>query len=254
MKEQTVFNNVADAYAKWRPSYPLSLYTKVLEFSGVDRFGAALDIGCGAGHSTDGLKSISNIVYGLDIGQDLLAKARSRHPDVSFIHSKAEKMPFEKHTMDCITVGTAFYWMNREAVIAEIGRILKPSGTLAIYRYGFPWLSSRIGSETLNAFLELYWDQHRSEALKGSDNSAELIESTAIFEHVARFKHEYRPTISLEQYVGFLSSTSYVSQYLQSLPISQRPQFLDILKKALRCDVENSVQVILDLDVILAKR
>lgn len=254
MKEQTVFNNVAEDYAKWRPSYPLSLYTKILEFSGMDRFDMALDIGCGAGHSTDGLKSIADSVYGLDIGQDLLAKAQSRHPDVSFIHSNAEEMPFENHTMDCITVGTAFYWMNREAVLTEIGRILKPSGTLTIYRYGFPWVSSHGGCETLKAFLELYWDQYRSEVLKATDDSIELIKSASTFTQVTRHKHEYRPTISLEQYVGFLSSTSYVSQYLQSLPISQRPQFLDILKKALRCDVENSVQVILDLDVIMAKR
>ena len=99
-----------------------------------------LDIGCGGGATLKRLLKRSNDaqVYGIDISQESVAKARKVNAEVLdkqvFVsQGSAEKLPYEDQKFDLVTaVETVYFWPNLPHCLQEVGRVLKPSGKFAI--------------------------------------------------------------------------------------------------------------------------
>ena len=99
-----------------------------------------LDIGCGGGATLKRLLKRSNDaqVYGIDISQESVAKARKVNAKVLdkqvFIsQGSAEKLPYEDQKFDLVTaVETVYFWPNLPHCLQEVGRVLKPGGKFAI--------------------------------------------------------------------------------------------------------------------------
>lgn len=84
------FDKIHQQYNKVRPAYPAAVYDEIVaDLPGVP-IDLAVDIACGSGQSIDGLKRIARKIIGVDIGSNLLADARKRHPDVTFVHGSGE--------------------------------------------------------------------------------------------------------------------------------------------------------------------
>ncbi len=118
--------------------------------------------------------------------------------------------------MDLVTVATAFYWMDMPRALSEFSRILKPGGILSIYRYGFPHLDSS-GGDVVMRHMNENWDFYRDPVLKLSDPSYAIVQSSDHFIDSGFEVFENRIAMDVEDYVGFLSSTSYVSKYLETI-------------------------------------
>lgn len=113
------------------------------------RFGqSALDICCGTGDVTELLASRGLIATGVDFNQPMLDVANERIPQFSSIHSNrpptyaladALNLPFSDNSFDCVTM---CYGLRNLASfdqgIAELVRVLKPGGRLAILDFGRP--------------------------------------------------------------------------------------------------------------------
>lgn len=99
-----------------------------------------LDIGCGGGATLKRLLKRSNDaqVYGIDISQESVAKARKVNAEVLdkqvFVsQGSAEKLPYEDQKFDLVTaVETVYFWPNFPHCLQEVGRVLKPGGKFAI--------------------------------------------------------------------------------------------------------------------------
>ncbi len=98
----------------------------------VRRFGKsyfAIDIGCGTGLITRFIRS--SIVIGLDINRWNLEKAKKRIPSGDFIQCEVNYMPFRSGLVDFAVCTEVIEHLYRPArALGEIGRILKPTGTL----------------------------------------------------------------------------------------------------------------------------
>jgi len=66
MQATEVFDRVATLYKKVRPTYPDAVYRELARAAGVERFGTALDVGCGAGQSLAGVRKIAETVIGVE--------------------------------------------------------------------------------------------------------------------------------------------------------------------------------------------
>ena len=210
------FNRVADVYSKYRPVYPEALYAKLLQLNGGRRFPRAVDVGCGSGQSSYGLLSIADSVIGIEPGGTLRQHAAERFPSICFKEGSGESTGMEDASLDLVSVATAFYWMEMQRALLEFSRIMKPAGILAIYRYGFPHLDSSANKVVLRHLNE-YWDYHRDSVLKESDPSHDAVQSSNLFVETGCEVLENRVPMAVEDYVGFLSSTSYVSKYMETL-------------------------------------
>ena len=99
-----------------------------------------LDIGCGGGATLQRLlkRSKNGTVYGIDISEESVAKARAVNADVLnkqvFIRQgSAEKLPYKNESFDLVTaVETVYFWPNLPECLQEVRRVLKPGGYFVI--------------------------------------------------------------------------------------------------------------------------
>jgi len=99
-----------------------------------------LDIGCGGGATLKRLlkRSRNAQVYGIDISEESVVKARQINADVLdkqvFVQQgTAEKLPYEEGKFDLVTaVETVYFWPNLPNCMQEVRRVLKPGGHFVI--------------------------------------------------------------------------------------------------------------------------
>jgi arsenite methyltransferase len=100
-----------------------------------------LDLGCGAG--TDSLVAAQMVgregrVTGIDMTREMLAKARAAAAEmgasnVEFLESEAEHLPFADESFDVVVSnGVIDLIPDKDAVFAEIHRVLRPGGRMQI--------------------------------------------------------------------------------------------------------------------------
>ena len=100
-----------------------------------------LDLGSGAG--TDSLIAAQMVgeqgqVTGIDMTPEMLAKARAAAAEmgavnVDFVESEAERLPFEDESFDVvISNGVIDLIPDKDAVFAELSRVLVPGGRIQI--------------------------------------------------------------------------------------------------------------------------
>jgi arsenite methyltransferase len=100
-----------------------------------------LDLGCGAG--TDSLVAAQMVgpgghVTGIDMTTEMLAKARAAAAElgasnVAFVEGEAERLPFPDESFDVvISNGVVDLIPDKDAVFAELYRVLRPGGRLQI--------------------------------------------------------------------------------------------------------------------------
>jgi SAM-dependent methyltransferase len=100
-----------------------------------------LDIGCGAGREV--LEAATRVgpsgtVYGLDMNDDMLALAREnkRRAGVSnafFVRGTMEEIPLPPETVDVVISNCVINLSHdKDKVLSELYRVLKPAGRLAI--------------------------------------------------------------------------------------------------------------------------
>ncbi len=99
-----------------------------------------LDIGCGGGATLQRLlkRSKDAKVYGIDISEESVAKARSVNASVLdkqvFISlGSASQLPYEDRRFDLVTaVETVYFWPDLAHCFSEVLRVLKPGARFAI--------------------------------------------------------------------------------------------------------------------------
>ena len=111
-----------------------------LDLIGIQDGWTMLDIGCGGGATLQRLlkRSQEAKVYGIDISEESVAKARQINADVLdkqvFVQQgTAERLPYEDGKFDLVTaVETVYFWPNLPSCLQEVRRVLKPGSHFAI--------------------------------------------------------------------------------------------------------------------------
>ncbi len=127
------FGKTSVEYAKYRDIYPKELYDKLYEI-GIGRKGCSwLDIGTGTGVLPLNMFSYGADIKAIDISCSQIAAAKTLAiekgaDNIEFSVSPAEETSFENNSFDCVTAAQCFWYFNREKIIKEIKRLLKPNG------------------------------------------------------------------------------------------------------------------------------
>jgi SAM-dependent methyltransferase len=147
-----VFDQQAAQYKAVRPDYPGDLF-KFLA-SQTSRHYLAVDVGAGTGQATLPLSRHYKRVVGIEPGAQLIANA-SQAPNIRYLLSSASRLPLIPNCANLIGVAAAAHWFDLDAFYAEVDRVLKPGGTLAIWAYYFiPEVSPEI-----DAFMEKFMEK-----------------------------------------------------------------------------------------------
>ncbi len=100
-----------------------------------------LDIGCGAGRAIELLsaREPETRVTGVDLSVTMLAAARRRNRRavrqgrVRLRQADAMQLPFADASFDeVLSIHSIYFWSDRRRALAEIARVLRPDGRLAL--------------------------------------------------------------------------------------------------------------------------
>jgi SAM-dependent methyltransferase len=117
------FGQVAATYEHGRPDWPVELLDAVPVPPGSD----VLDLAAGTGKLTRLLATRHRViaVEPEDAMRALIAGVEARA-------GTAEAIPLPDESVDAVFVGEAFHWFDGQRAVAEIERVLRPSGVVAI--------------------------------------------------------------------------------------------------------------------------
>ena len=206
------FASVSGAYAHFRPTYPPPLFDWLAAVAPTRR--RVWDCATGTGQAAVALAAHFSEVVASDASASQLAAA-SPHPRVHYRLAAAENSGLEADSLDLVTVAQALHWFDRPRFFAEVARVLRPGGVLAVWSYGIPQLEG----EARNALL-----QHFYGAIVGPYWPAEkaLVEN-GYRDLVLPFTGLKAPSFAmeaawtLEQLLGYGSSWSASASYRAAL-------------------------------------
>lgn len=127
------FGKTSAEYAKYRDIYPKELYDKLYEI-GIGHKGCSwLDIGTGTGVLPLNMYSFGADIKAIDISVSQIAAAKllaeeKGADNIEFSVSPAEATSFKNNSFDFITAAQCFWYFDREKIVSEIKRLLKPNG------------------------------------------------------------------------------------------------------------------------------
>jgi ubiquinone/menaquinone biosynthesis C-methylase UbiE len=92
------------------------------------------DIACGTGILSDRIERElhPDEIYGVDMSDGMLEKARARSNRVKWLHGPAEHLPFDDGTLDAVVTTSAFHFFDQPAALQEFHRVLAPGGLVAV--------------------------------------------------------------------------------------------------------------------------
>ncbi|MGP6156117.1 MAG: class I SAM-dependent methyltransferase [Vulcanimicrobiaceae bacterium] len=126
------FDPLAGAYDAFRTGYAEELFDVLFE-AGLIAGARVVDVGCGTGIVAEELVARGCRVTGVDISEPMLERARARLPRATFTIAHAETLPFYAASFDAATSAQAFHWFDQPRALAELARVVRPGGLVAIW-------------------------------------------------------------------------------------------------------------------------
>lgn len=126
------FQAGAADYERARPTYPHEAVDLLANELGLTPASQVCDLAAGTGKFTRLLVGRGFDVVAVEPVPAMRAQLAEVLPDVGVVDGTAESIPLPDGSVDAVTVAQAFHWFDADAALAEIRRVLRPGGGLAI--------------------------------------------------------------------------------------------------------------------------
>jgi ubiquinone/menaquinone biosynthesis C-methylase UbiE len=130
------FATTVELYEELRPPYPPSFFREVVRRLALGKQHALIDLGTGPGLLALGFAPYVGRIVGVDPEPAMLDAAKKAAERASraftLIEGRAEDLPDDVGSFDVITIGRALHWMDREATLARLERLVAPDGTILV--------------------------------------------------------------------------------------------------------------------------
>lgn len=203
------FSRHAAIYSKFRPDYPPELFDYLASLVGTAD--AAWDCGTGNGQAALGLARHFKSVFATDPSAAQIAAAPSRD-QVRFSVGRAEQSGLPDSSVDLISVAQAYHWFDFEAFHAEVRRVLRKNGILAVWAYGLPVISPEI-----DRLVRHVHDEVVGEFWQAENRMIEAEYATVPFPFPLISVPEFhiRRTLSPDETVGLVRTWSAVQRFIE---------------------------------------
>lgn len=200
------FGAAAAVYERARPGYPAGAVAFLARRLDLRAGRTVLDLAAGTGKLTRELVPTGAHVVAVEPVDDMRAQLERAVPAAESMSGTAEAIPLADASFDAVTVAQGFHWFDPLPALAEIHRVLRPGGALALV-----WNSRDLADDLQFALEGLL------APLRGEVESQELgawrpfIEGSLLFgaAETATFAYVQRFTVrDLEERVA---STSFVA-------------------------------------------
>ncbi len=135
-EQRFVFDEVAELYARVRPTYPSTLIDDVIRSARLSPGSRILEIGSGPGNASVLFSGRGFRLLCLEPGQRLADLARRRLTDDSnaqVVETTFEDWPVELAAFDLAFAAQSFHWIDPVLRFSKTAQALKRGGTLAVF-------------------------------------------------------------------------------------------------------------------------
>jgi SAM-dependent methyltransferase len=130
------FRTAGPYYVRFRPRYPAALIEGLVRSCGLDGSGRLLDLGCGPGFLAIALAPHVEEAVGMDPEPEMLSlaaeEADAAGVRLSLIQGGSGDLGPQLGRFRLVTMGRSFHWMERDATLAALDRLVVPGGAVAI--------------------------------------------------------------------------------------------------------------------------
>jgi SAM-dependent methyltransferase len=151
-------------YDELRPSYAPEAVAWVAERGSLRHGSAVVDLAAGTGQLSRRFADLGIDPIAVDPAANMRAVLGERLPAIRVLNGTAEQMPLPDGSADAVVVGNAFHHFERQRAFAEIHRVLRGGGALALF-WAWPLEEEQL---SIPGVLEI------NEAVEGARSSNEI--------------------------------------------------------------------------------
>lgn len=195
------FGAAAGVYESGRPEYPREAVEWLLApVRSEERALRVADVGAGTGKLTRTLVEAGAEVVALDPDPHMLATLRGNVHAVPTFVGTGERMPLPDASLDAVTFGQAWHWVDPVPASREVARVLRSGGVL-----GLIW---NVRDERVD------WVERLTAIMHGSAAEAMIAEGGPEARHpfppFARRTWEWKRPITRAAFLDMVASRSYI--------------------------------------------
>jgi SAM-dependent methyltransferase len=221
------FGRAAESYERSRPDYPKEALDRLIQELEISRACSVMDLGAGTGKLTRMLVPTGAHLTAIEPIESMRAALARAVPGVEVVAGTAEAIPAEDGSFDAVVCAQAFHWFDGERALAEIHRVLRPHGRLALV-----WNLRDESVGWVRRMTEII-DRHLGDTPSGRSGAWRLaFSATDLFGTLHQLRFPHRQELDLDGLVERVSSISYIAV----LPEEQRGLVLDDIRDLARSD------------------
>ena len=241
------FADVAHAYAQGRPSYPAEAIDHIVASFQLNETSSVLDLAAGTGQLSRLFRMRGRRVFAVEPASAMRARIAADLPDVTIVGGTAEAIPLADGAVDAVVIGEAFHWFDTASATAEIARVLRPEGGVALLWNTPTWTNET--THWLKDFRQLV--THRKQAAgdypAGDGRWRDEIMHTGLFTDLQYAEFHHTQTLEPAQFLALVTSWSWIA----NLDAQQRQAALDDV--AALVEREHRVEIPYRTDLYLAR-
>ncbi len=238
-----LFAGAAWYYARYRPGYPESFRRHVVARFALDGTQRLLDLGCGSGQLALPLAAHVVEAVGMDPEPEMLAEGAAQAAargisNVRWVRGgdrDLDRLKDDLGMFHLVTMGRSFHWMDWPATLRSLDAMIETTGGIVLAGENERiWEVPGIWQEAVRAVIQRWLGPSRragSGTYAPPDDSFEAALARSAFARMERYALPFRRTVTADEIVGYLYSTSYCSPALLG---NHRAAFEADLRETLR--------------------
>lgn len=241
------FSKQSAAYAKYRPAYPRELFVYLSSLTIEKKI--AWDCATGSGQAAVGLSDFFEKVIASDASSKQIESSEKK-TNIQYEVFPAEKTNFDNSSINLITVAQAVHWFDFDKFYAEVKRILKSDGIIAVWTYGLLKIHPDIDSIITNFYsnkVGSFWPKER----KYIEEEYKTIPFP--FNTITTPEFSINMEWDLSDLLGYLRTWSSVQRYIDEKKENPIPMLEEELKSVWKIETDKK-KVTWPLYVIAGKQ
>lgn len=221
-----LFSKQAQDYAKYRPTYPLTLFEYLSSLPSQRK--TTWDAATGNGQAAVMLAPHFESVVATDLSEKQLANAE-KHPKVHYAKATSENSGLPSQSVNLTTVAQAFHWFDAPKFAEEVKRVSTSNAYLAVWCYSLAKISPKVDELVLHYYQDIlgnYWEPEREKVETGYQTI-----SLPFFE-LQTPSFSMQVEWELSHWLGYLATWSAYRAYVEKNGTDPLPPLVEPFTKA----------------------
>ncbi|WP_157794098.1 class I SAM-dependent methyltransferase [Paenibacillus donghaensis] len=212
IQESKSFDEVADTYDVYRPSYPPELINTIISAAALEPESKLLEIGAGSGKASELFLERGYGLLCIEPGQQLAELGLRKHEGkrIEYAVTRFEDWQQPRLENDLVFSAQAFHWVPQPEGYRKCSEVLKPDGRLALF-----WNFYLCGDTKEDRELASICGEHQVFSFASEDEINQRIDRTSAeipasgyFAAPEVYRYQWSTVLDADSFIGFLQTGS----------------------------------------------